>query len=206
MDAIRAKLSFLGKPLLDEILEKSQFVEAKKDTVVLKEGQMIAFLPIVLEGSVKVFASFEDKELLLYYIGEKESCIMSFSAFMENRPSEVFGITEQDSTILLLPVNRVEVWMNTYPQFNQLYFKQFSQRYSKILLTVKELLFKRMDERLVKYLLKRQNLNNNQPVKIKHREIANDLGTAREVVSRALKKLELDGKIEQNSNGIFVYL
>lgn len=206
MDAIRAKLSFLGKPLLDEILEESQFIEAKKDTVVLKEGQMIAFLPIVVEGSVKVFTSFEDKELLLYYIGEKESCIMSFSSFMENRPSEVFGITEQDSTILLLPVNRVEVWMNTYPQFNQLYFKQFSERYSKVLLTVKDLLFKRMDERLVKYLLKRQNLNNNQPVKIKHREIANDLGTAREVVSRALKKLELDGKIEQSSNGIFVYL
>lgn len=199
---VRQNLSFLNRELLDEILVKGIIKVFPPDTTLLREGQYVKVIPIVLEGLIKVFSSFDDKELLLYYIQPNESCIMSFAAGMQNSPSTVLAKTEAITTALLLPTNLVSDWSKKFPDLNRLFFQQYDLRYSELLETINHLLFDKMDTRVYDFLEKRVKLTDQNPIKISHREIANELGTAREVVSRVLKKLENDGRLEQLPSGI----
>ena len=187
----------LSQTLVNEILEKSNIVDVPLNTEVMREGQYIKAVPIVTEGLVKVFTRNDDKELLLYYIQPGESCIMSFDACLKNIPSKVYASTEKKSSVLLMPVDFVFRWMKEYPEFNSLFFLQYNQRYNELLSMINQLLFEKMDTRILEYLKSKQKLTGTNPVKISHRQIANDLGTAREVVSRVMKKLEHEGKVKQ---------
>ncbi len=187
----------LNQKLANEIFEKSNIVDIPENVEVMREGQYVKTVPIVTDGLVKVYTRNEDKELLLYYIQPGESCIMSFDACLKNIPSKVYASTEKKSSVLLMPVEHVFRWMKEYPEFNSLFFLQYNQRYNELLGMINQLLFEKMDTRILEYLKSKQKLTGTNPIKISHRQIANDLGTAREVVSRVMKKLENDGKVNQ---------
>lgn len=195
-------LSFLKPPLLEKILEESSIQEFPKGTEILREEQYVKVLPIVLKGLVKVYSKFDEKELLLYYIEPAQSCIMTFYAALKNTPSEVFASVEEDSKILLIPVQHIPNWLKDYPDFNELFYTQFNLRYLELLNTIGHLLVNKMDRRLYDHLKKKSLLTNNNSVKMSHSQLANELGTAREVVTRVLKKLEIDKKVAQNEDGI----
>jgi CRP/FNR family transcriptional regulator len=194
----------LNPQLREKIIASANIVDVPKNIEVMHEGQYVKSIPIVTTGLVKVFTRNEDKELLLYYIKPSESCIMSFDACLNNAPSKVYASTEENSTILLLPVDKVFKWMKEYPEMNSLFFQQYNIRYNELILMINQLLFEKMDQRLIKYLKTEVNVRNTNPIKISHQKIASHLGTAREVVSRILKKLEIEGQISQNANGIKV--
>ncbi len=195
-------LSFLKPELVDKILNESTIKEYPKGTEILKEQQYIKVLPIVINGLVKVYSRFDEKELLLYYIESAQSCIMTFYAALKNTQSKVFAITEEDSKILLLPVQHLPNWIKEYPDFNILFYNQFHLRYSELLDTIGSLLLDKMDKRLYDYLKKKLELINSNSIKMSHNQIANELGTAREVVTRIIKKLEIEGKVLQKSGEI----
>ncbi|WP_457610229.1 Crp/Fnr family transcriptional regulator [Lutibacter sp.] len=199
---IKSKLSFLGSSLLNDIVASSSQLNFEKGTELLREGQFVKVIPIVLTGLIKVFSRYEDKELLLYYIKPSESCVMSFSASLKNTPSQVFAITEEDTTVLLLPASKIDGWVKKFPNFNQLFFEQYNVRYHELLKTINHLLFDKLDVRLYNYLIEKKDITKKNPITISHRQIANELGTAREVISRLLKKLEGENKIKQLSNQI----
>jgi len=201
-ELIKTELSFLGSSLLNDIIESSTTMLFEKDTELLREGQFVKVIPIVLNGLIKVFSRYEDKELLLYYIKPAESCVMSFSASLKNTPSQVFAITEEETTVLLLPVNKVDNWAKNFPNFNQLFFEQYNVRYNELLKTINHLLFDKLDVRLYTYLVEKKDITQKNPIKISHRQIANELGTAREVISRLIKKLEGENKVKQLTNQI----
>lgn len=195
-------LSFLEKDLVDQILKCSEFDSFKANTILIREGQYVKQLPVILDGTVKVYSQYDDKELLLYYIRPRQSCIISFAAATYNQPSKIFAITEEESKILLLPTNRVEEWTSNYPRFNQLFFDLYHQRYLDLLDTINQLVFKSLDHRILSYLIEKSKSIQSKIIMIRHREIANDHGTAREVVSRVIKKLEKEKKLIQISGGI----
>lgn len=195
-------LSFLKPKLLDELIEESTLKEFSKGTEILREEQYVKVLPIVLNGLVKVYSRFEEKELLLYYIEPAQSCVMTFYAALKNTPSKVFATTEKDSKILLVPVKQLPNWLIEYPDFNELFYNQFNLRYSELLETIGHLLLNKMDKRLYEHIKKKSNLTKSKSVKMSHSQIANELGTVREVITRVLKKLETDKKIIQNKGGI----
>lgn len=201
-EEIYQKFSYLKKDLVDEFIRIGDVKDIPRNTQILRGGQYVKVIPIVIDGLIKVFTRYEDKELLLYYIQEKESCIMSFSASLKNEPSKVFAITEEDTRALLLPVDKVEKLTIQFPDINTLFFQQYNVRYTDLLETINQLLFSRMDKRLHAYLVEKGKLKNSKEVKISHRQIANELGTAREVVTRTMKKLEAEGLIRQHSNYI----
>ncbi len=188
--------------LLAEINQNSILKTIPEGTEILREGQYIKVIPIVISGLIRVFTRYEDKELLLYYIKSHESCIMSFSASLKNQPSKIFAVTEEDTEALLLPVDKVAGWTKQFPDINSMFFQQFNMRYSELLDTINHLLFDQMDKRLYDYLVKKSNLSVSSRLKISHRQIANELGTAREVISRVMKKLENEGKVKQSNNFI----
>ena len=196
------KIPSLSSVLQEQILACSQQVEVIKNTEILREGQYVKVIPLVVEGLVKVFTKYEEKELLLYYIQPSESCVMSFTASLKNEPSKVFAITEENSKLLLLPVDKVAQWIEEFPDLNSLFFQQYNLRYSDLLETINQLLFDKMDKRLLDYLSEKVRVTKKNPIKISHREIASELGTAREVISRIMKKLEQEGKVRQLSNSI----
>jgi len=195
-------IAYLSTDLILEIMAHSTTKELPENFEILREGQYIKVIPIVTKGLIKVFTRHNDKELLLYYIKPHESCIMSFAAGLKNEPSKVFAQTEESTTALLLPVDKVSKWIKQFPDINTLFFQQYNLRYSEMLETIHHVLFDKMDKRLHDYLKEKINLINKNPLKISHRQIANELGTAREVISRVMKKLEAEGKIKQHTNSI----
>jgi len=199
---ISQALAHLNPDLVSEIMATAITKEIPRENEILREGQYVKVIPIVIEGLIKVFTRYEDKELLLYYIRPNESCIMSFAASLKNEPSKVFALTEQDTTALLLPVDKVSNWTRQFPDINALFYQQYNLRYSELLDTIHHVLFNRMDKRLFDYLQEKVSLTNHNPLKISHRQIANELGTAREVISRTMKKLETEKLVKQHSNSI----
>ncbi len=202
MDFDRSMLSFLNPQLVHEIKKESIVEDIPKGTEILKEHQYVKVLPIVINGLLKVYSRFDEKELLLYYITPEQSCIMTFYAALKNTPSKVFATAEEDSKVLLIPVRLLPNWLKEYPDFNELFHNQFNLRYSELLSTIGHLLLDKMDKRLYDHLKKKSELIDSQAVKMSHGQLANELGTAREVISRVMKKLETDGKVMQNSGEI----
>ncbi|MGB0871283.1 MAG: Crp/Fnr family transcriptional regulator [Flavobacteriales bacterium] len=204
MELVKQKLSFLSPKLLNELLDCSTIQIFPKGVEILKEEQYVKVLPIVLNGLVKVSSHFQEKELLLYYIEPKQSCVMSFSSALNQEPSRVFAITEQETEILLIPVQNLSKWLKEYPELNTLFYNQYDLRYLDLLNTIQQLFVAKMDVRLMEYLERKTKLMVDSTLKLTHLEIANDLGTAREVISRTMKKLEIEGRVQQSKNGIKV--
>ncbi len=201
-EEIRQSLAHFGTDLLDQVLEFGRVRDISTGQEILRSGQYVKVIPIVIEGLVKVFTRYEEKELLLYYIRPRETCIMSFSASLMNEPSRVFAIAEEDTRALLIPSDKVSDWLRKFPDMNNVFFHHFNMRYSDLLDTINHLLYNRLDTRLLEYLRQKSSLTQSNPLKISHRQIANELGTAREVISRVMKKLEHEGVVKQMGNGI----
>ncbi|MCC6584047.1 MAG: Crp/Fnr family transcriptional regulator [Chitinophagales bacterium] len=193
---------YLASDVLETILTASAIKEFPKQTELIREGQFIKVIPIVLKGLIKVFTRKEDKELLLYYIQPGESCIMSFSAALKNDTSKIFAITEEETELILLPTDKIAHWLVEYPSINMLFYQQYEMRYTELIDTINQLLYDKLDKRIMTYLQEKSELTGKNPIKITHKEIALELGTAREVVSRILKKLEKLEKVKQHQDSI----
>ncbi len=196
------KLGILGADLKNEIILHGKSVDFKKGDIILKPGEYVKVVPIVLEGLIKVFTSNPEKELLLYYIQPSESCIMSFSAVLRDEPGRVSAIAETDTKALLLPSGKIRLWIGRFPELNLLFFGQFNTRYSDLIDTINHLLFDSLDERLLDFLKRRKEITGEETLALTHKQIAESLGTAREVISRILKRFEIQGIIKQMPEGI----
>ncbi len=199
---IRNLFSFSDPHLLEEVLTEAKFQEIPSGTTILRAEQYVKVIPLVISGVIKVFTSSGEKELLLYYIRSGESCVMSFASGLKNEPSKVFALTEEDTVVLLMPVDKVAVWSKIYPELNTLFFQQFNLRYADLLETINHVLFDKLDQRVYEYLKSKAAITGKKALKIPHKNIAADLGTAREVVSRILKKLESEKRIALVNNEI----
>lgn len=204
--AIETRFKYLGKDLLLELIAVSELKKLPANTELVRKGQYVKSVPIVLDGLVKVFTQFEDKELLLYYIQPEQSCIMSFSSCINNDKSKIFAITEEESTILLIPSEKIAKWVIKFPTINLLFYQQYDLRYAELVDTIHQMLYHKLDKRLLNYLLETVKVTGKNPIKISHKEIANDLGTAREVVSRLIKKLERQGMLKQHHDTIELFI
>lgn len=205
MEDIKKQLSFLKPALVNVLLENSTLANFEKGTKILRFEQYVKVLPIVISGLVKVFAKFEEKELLLYYIQPNQSCVMSFTAGLKNSTSKIFAVTEEDSKILLIPFQKIPQLLKEYPEFNNLFYAEYDLRYSDLLGTLEDVLVNKLDKRLIDYLTNKAKFTNTKQLKLTHLEIAKELGTSREVVSRVIKKLENEGFLSQKNKVIYLH-
>ena len=202
MDPLLKNLRFLGENLMEEMIRKGTMASFSEGETILREGSYIKVVPLVLEGIMKVYVSNEEKELLLYYITPLESCIMSFSAVLRNEPGKINAVAEAPVQALLLPATEIKNWIRDYPQFNFLFYNQFNTRYSDLIETINHLLFDSLDARLIDFLRRRKDITGENTLRLTHKQIAESLGTAREVITRVLKKLENEGLVKQSHQGI----
>jgi len=199
---MKSILAYFDNKLIKSFEKEGIVKKVPKDIELIRDGQYINSIPIVIDGLVKVFTKYNEKEFLLYYIQPSESCVMSFIVSKKNEPSTFFAKTEEDSEILLLPANKVQEWIKKYPSFNAMYFNLFNERYFDLINTLNHVLFDRLDARLYAYLKEKKELLNSSVISISHKDIAYEMGTSREVITRVLKKLEAESKVIQTSKGI----
>lgn len=171
--------------------------------IILDENSSIRSIPIVMKGMMKVIRTEEDgREILLYYIKAGESCIMSFLGGMHNEKSIVKAEVEEDTEILFLPIDKVSLFIKEYPEWLDYIFRLYHKRFEELLDIINAIAFKKVDERLLNLLQKKSELSNSTAIIITHEQLANELGTARVVVSRLLKQLEEEGKLKLGRNKI----
>ncbi|UMQ41963.1 Crp/Fnr family transcriptional regulator [Chryseobacterium sp. Y16C] len=171
--------------------------------IILDENSSIRSIPIVMKGMMKVIRTEEDgREILLYYIKAGESCIMSFLGGMHNEKSIVKAEVEEDTEILFLPIDKVSLFIKEYPEWLDYIFRLYHKRFEELLDIINAIAFKKVDERLLNLLQKKSELSNSTTIIITHEQLANELGTARVVVSRLLKQLEEEGQLKLGRNKI----
>lgn len=202
LEVIRKFLPHLGNDLQKAFAQEGILKEIPAHTEVMQEGKHVTLIPLVLEGLIKVYTRNEDRELLLYYIEPRESCVMSFLAGIKNQPSKIFATTELPSKLLLLPARSVETWVEKFPGLNYLFYDLYNTRYSELIDTLNQLIFQRLDVRIFEYLKEKSRVTGTRLLDLRHREIAQELGTSREVITRVLKKLEKEGKVKQTDKGL----
>ncbi|WP_265429043.1 Crp/Fnr family transcriptional regulator [Chryseobacterium sp. YIM B08800] len=175
----------------------------KEGDIILDENSSIRAIPIVMKGMIKVIRTEEDgREILLYYIQAGESCIMSFLGGMHNEKSIVKAEVEEDTEILFLPVDKVALFIKEYPEWLDYIFRLYHKRFEELLDIINAIAFKKVDERLLNLLIKKTEISQSKTIITTHEQLANELGTARVVVSRLLKQLEDTGKLKLGRNKI----
>lgn len=189
--------------LIEKLYQNSIHKEYAAGKILLNENTSIRSIPIVIKGSIKVIRTDEDgREILLYYIKAGESCIMSFLGGMHDETSKVKAEVEEDAEILFLPMNKVALFIKEYPQWLDYIFRLYHKRFEELLEIINAIAFKKVDQRLLALLKKKEELTKSKTIITTHEQLANELGTARVVVSRLLKQLEEDGELELGRNRI----
>nr|WP_288979207.1 Crp/Fnr family transcriptional regulator [uncultured Allomuricauda sp.] len=191
------------KPLIDEIMEEGRLMEVPAGETIMDIGQYIRSMPLLLSGAIKVLREDEEgDELLLYYLEQGETCSVTMACCMGQTKSEIRAITETDTRLVMVPVQKMEEWMGKYKGWRNYVFESYQNRLNELLQTVDSIAFKNLDQRLVDYLKKKVEVTNDNQIRNTHQEIAYDLHTSRVVVSRLLKKLEKMKKLELHRNYI----
>lgn len=204
MEELKSMVEFKSSPgLLEKIYAYGIRKNYSSGDVVLNENAHIRSIPIVTSGSLKVIRTEDDgREILLYYIKAGESCIMSFLGGLHNETSKVKAVVEEDAEILFLPIDKVSSLIKEYPEWLDYIFRLYHKRFEELLEMVNAVAFKKVDERLFSMLKTKSTLTHSNTIHTTHEQLANELGTARVVVSRLLKQLEDDGKVELGRNKI----
>ncbi|MXS72594.1 helix-turn-helix domain-containing protein [Flavobacteriaceae bacterium W22] len=201
---ISNKFGFLGSDFLNELQKYAVISDIKTKTEIIREGQKNKYIPFLIKGSIKVYSLNDGRELIYYYIRPNDSCLMTFSSIFSDYISRIYAVTEEDSEVLLLPVSVVHEWLIKFPQINRLFYGEYEKRFADVMNMVNDAVFHKLDKRILNYIKQQISISGNNPVKLTHKEIANNLGTSREVVSRVLKKVENEGEIIQTKEGIKV--
>ncbi|OIQ22507.1 MAG: hypothetical protein BM557_00535 [Flavobacterium sp. MedPE-SWcel] len=181
--------------LKEEIKQSGSIQSFKKGETLIREGQFLKTLPIVLSGSIRVFQTNEDREILLYYVLPQETCIMSLAACLFNNESTSSAVTEEDTEILFVPSSFVQIWQKKYASWNEYIMKAYRNRYDELLDSFNNVVFKKIDQRVLTYLNEYATTHNTQNIPLSHQALAYELGTTRVVISRILKNHETQGKI-----------
>lgn len=191
--------------LLDLLLEMGQFSTFESGKTLMERGQFIKSVPLVLEGSIKIMRVDEDgKELFLYYLETGETCALSLTCCSAARPSEIKAVVEEKASLLFIPIQLHEQLVDEYKQWKDFVSSTYQHRFQELLSVLDAVAFKRMDERLMNYIVTKMKQLKSNELHTTHQEVANELGTAREVISRLLKQLEKKKWIELGRNVIYI--
>jgi CRP/FNR family transcriptional regulator len=187
---------------VEVILETAKLKKLRADDWMVDIGDPIVYMPLLLKGQLRILREDEEgHELLLYYIRPGETCAMSLTCCSGNAVSNVRAVAEEDTELLLLPIQIIDEWTTKYPSFKSFILKTYQKRFEELLNTIDGIAFHNLDDRLSQ-LLKQKSEKEGSELKTTHQELANQLNSSREVISRLLKQMERKGKIQMGRNKI----
>ncbi|MCC6287276.1 MAG: Crp/Fnr family transcriptional regulator [Chitinophagaceae bacterium] len=190
----------LEEGLYEELMEHGEIKEVAAGATMLKIGQTIRSTLMVLEGIVKLYQEDDEgNEFFMYHIQPGQACAVSMVCAYQQEKSQVTAKALTDVTVLTIPLEFMDKWLAKYKTWHYFVIRTYRSRYDELLKTINEIAFKNMDERL-EFYLKAQVKQLGKQVKLTHQEIATDLNSSREVISRLMKKMEKNGWIIINRN------
>lgn len=193
------------KELLEEIQKVSTVKQVPKGEIMIDLGEQIKFIPLLLEGAIKVVREDDSgEELLLYFVEFGSTCAMTLNCCLEDISSEIRAICESDTTLIMVPVAYMDEWLTQYRSWRNFIFENYQNRLNEMLKAIDALTFLKLDERLEKYLKDKSKVTKSKSIKITHLEIAMDLNSSRVVISRLLKKMENQEKVRLGRNTISI--
>lgn len=190
----------LEEELYDELIQVGVVKEIPAGTTILSVAQPIRTVMMVLDGVVKLYQEDgEGDEYFVYHIEPGQACAVSMVCAYKQEKSMVTAKAVTDVIMLTVPLDYMDKWLQKYKSWHYFVIKTYRSRYEELLRTVSEIAFRNMDERL-EFYLKRQVKQFGNHVKLTHQDIANDLNSSREVISRLMKKMEKNGWINIHRN------
>ncbi|WP_234859361.1 Crp/Fnr family transcriptional regulator [Aquimarina aquimarini] len=189
--------------LLQEIDLIGTYKKIPEGFELIKPGSYIKFMPLIIRGAIKILRGDNDgDELLLYFLEKGDTCAMTLSCCLGHHKSEIKAITETETELIMIPVEKMEEWTTKYKSWRNFVFDSYHKRLIEAIETIDSIAFLKMDDRLLKYLRDKTKINNSKIINTTHQQIAYDLHTSRVVISRLLKKLENNTIVKLNRNNI----
>jgi len=180
----------LEEALYEEIMAHATIKEVKAGETLLRVGQTIRSTMLVVDGLVKLYREDDEgKEFFLYHLNPGQACSLSLVCAARHETSEVLAKALTDATVLSIPLEYMDKWVRKYKSWYQFVITSYRDRFEELLKTIDAIAFTNMDERL-EFYLKIQVEKLGPHLKMTHQDIANDLNSSREVISRLLKKME----------------
>lgn len=192
------------EPELIEIIEKNAIQKRfATGDVIMRTGQYIKSTALVLEGQIKIYRENQDGgEFLMYYLGPGQACAVSMICAFQSETSEITAIAEEDTEVLLIPVQLMDDLMNQYKSWYQFVILTYRSRFDELITVIDNIAFHNMDERLEFYLKRHVTNSGKNNIELSHQQIADDLNSSREVISRLLKKMEQRNLLKLHRNMI----
>jgi len=180
--------------LVREFQQAATFARIPAGQDVFLEGDRVEGIALLISGVVRVYKiGGTGREITLYRFGLGQSCILSANAILNQNTFPAIATVEQDAEAVIIPSATFRDWVRRYDLWREFVFDLLSQRLSSLMTIVDEVAFQRMDARLASFLRTRSRVQN--PMRITHQEIASELGTSREVISRLLEDLSASGLV-----------
>lgn len=193
------------KELINEINTFGALKELKAGEKIIEIGDYVKSMPLLLDGAIKIMREDRDgDELLLYFLERGDTCAMTLSCCLGQTKSEIRAVAETDTRLIMIPIEKMEEWTSKFKTWRNFVFESYHSRLTEMLDTIDTIAFLNMDQRLMKHLQDKAKINGNHLLQVTHQQIAYDLHTSRVVISRLLKKLEIDGRIKLQRNSIKV--
>ena len=192
------------EPELIEILDKNATERVfHTGEVIVRSGQYIKSTVLVISGRIKIYReNDEGGEFLIYYLGPGEACAVSLICAIQSQTSEITAKAVEETEVVMLPVHLMDELMIKFKSWSHFVIQTYRTRFDEMLTVIDNIAFRNMDERL-EFYLKRAKAGAGQTfLSLTHQQIADDLNSSREVISRLLKKMEQLGKIKLNRNSI----
>jgi len=191
--------------LLNEINQVGTYKDLPEGFKMMEIGDYVRSMPLLISGAIKILREDSDgDELLLYFLERGDTCAMTLTCCLGQTKSEIRAIAEKDTTLVMVPIEKMEQWSEKYKSWRKFVFESYYSRLNELFATIDSIAFLNMDERLLKYLKEKSRISETKTVYNTHQEIAYELHSSRVVISRLLKKLENLGKIELHRSHILL--
>jgi CRP/FNR family transcriptional regulator len=201
--SIKKLYPLFEKGLLDEILNAGEQRHFAPNEVLMRKGQFIRSTLLILSGNIKVYREDDEgNEFLMYYLRPGEACALSLVCAAKHEASPILAKTDTDTEAILIPVDLMTEWMAKYKSWYQFVIETYRSRFEELLSTIDSVAFRSMDERLEFYLRRAKEVSGKNILDVSHQQIAQELNSSREVISRLLKKMEQRGMIQLRRNAI----
>jgi len=202
-DLLRKSYPLFEDKLVDEIEERGEFKTFPANEILMRKGQYIRSTMLVLQGLIKIYREDDDgNEFLMYYLKPGEACALSLVCAAKHEASPIMAKTVTETEVMMVPVDNMSEWMSKFKSWYQFVIETYRSRFDELLVTLDNVAFRSMDERLEFYLKRAKEAQQTTLLNISHQEIAQELNTSREVISRLLKKMEQKGWVGLHRNAI----
>ncbi len=195
---------FIDSDLNAEIEKNARAKEFKKGEIIVKPGDEIIFIPIVIKGNIRIIRQdLDGAEIFLYHLYPGQTCAMSLTCCQAGKKSMIRAIAEDDTEILQIPVKLTEDWYR-FPEWKAYISNNYNNRFAELLQVIDLIAFSNMDKQLLHYLEERSKALNTRILDITHQEIADELHAHREAISRLLRTMEQKKIVRLGRNNIEV--